>query len=313
MATEKTQAPVETNAAETAIDSGASNASGALNVLLDTDKVRAIRAALGDRTAFESDETATAFEKAAKHLDSAAGKTENFYGLHLATGTGIESAARIVIATVGVRDKGDSKANPPIPARNGYKAIVVMKQPAVAEFLADDSDAARTFVSKLIEREATDVAFSGIRGADSISELETVMAGLPDTVAGIVENARQGSEAGASSFDIMWQDFRRGFIKVKYPALAAALPQKPDIVKAIKSKSYALANPATKPIEENNLFVKIAEAMIKAAANGLKNEDGSVEILDTSDMAAWLEERESVNIEFKVPEIKASDLAGFDF
>ena len=139
------------------------------------------------------------------------------------------------------------------------------------------------------------------------------MAGLPDTVAGIVENARQGSEAGASSFDIMWQDFRRGFIKVKYPALAAALPQKPDIVKAIKSKSYALANPATKPIEENNLFVKIAEAMIKAAANGLKNEDGSVEILDTSDMAVWLEERESVNIEYKVPEIKASDLAGFDF
>lgn len=301
---------------ETTVDStdgetvnAAPAASGALFVLLDADKVKAIRSNLGDRTAFESDETSTAFAKAEAHLSAAAAKTDSFYGLTVSAGNNLESASRIVIATVGVRDKGDASKS--IPARNGYKAIVIMRQPSVAEFLADESEAARSFVSKLVEREATDVAFSGIRAADSIEELETVMGGLPDTVAGIVENSRQGA-AGSTSFDTMWSDFRAGFLKPKYPKLNSALPQKPEIIKAIKSKAYALANPETRPIEENGYFEKIVGAMIKMAA-GWKNEAGEPDPLDTSDMQAWLNERESVNIEFKVASVTKDDLAGLDF
>lgn len=285
-------------------------ASGALVPLLDVDKVKSIRSKLGDRNTFDSDENATAFEKANKHLESAASATNAFHGLHIAVGPGLEEAPRIVVATVGVRDKGDAKAG--IPARNGYKAIVVMSQPPVTAFLADESEAAKNFVAKLIEREATDVAFSGIRTADSVEELTTVMAGLPDTVAGIVENARVGTGAGQSSFDVMWADFRKGFIKVKYPQLDAVLPQKPIIIAAMKSKSYALANPATKAIEEAGLFVKIANAMRKAAES-FKNEEGEVEPLDTTDIGAWIDNRDSVVIDYKVPEVKAADLAGLDF
>lgn len=311
MATEK-NVPANEVESNTVSATESAPVNGALVSLLDADKVKAIRSTLGDRTYFESDEKSSAYEKAAAHLESAAGKTEQFYGLAIATGNDIESAKRLVIATVGVRDKGDSTAKPPIPARNGYKAIVIFAQPSKDEFLADESEAARNFVTKLIEREATDVAFSGIRTADSISELETVMGGLPTTVAGIVENARTGSGAGATSFDIMWQDFRRGFIKVKYPALDAALPQKPEVMRAMKSKAYALANPATRPIEENGLFVKLMDVMI-TAAKGWKNEAGEIEPVDTADMESWKAERDTVEIEFKTVTVKASDLAGLDF
>lgn len=285
---------------------------GPLFVLLETEKVKLIRSTLGERTYFESDENESAFEKANKHVTAAAEKTEMFFGLKIAMADGIETASRIVVATVGVRDKGDPTAKPPIPARNGMKAIVLFKQPSFKEFLADESEAAQNFVQKLIEREATDVAFSGIRNAETGADLQTVMAGLPDTVGGIVENARVGSGAGATSFDIMWADFRRGFLKVKYPQLDAVLPQKPEIIRAIKSKSYALANPATKPIEENGYFVKIALVMRKAAESW-KNEEGEPDPLNTDDMQAWLDNRDSNVIDFKVQEVTAASIAGLDF
>lgn len=312
---DKANTQVEATAAESAQVETTSTESiatqtGALVPLLDVDKVKSIRSALGDRTTFDSDESATALEKATKHIESAMGKTDTFHGLYVGIGPKLEEASRIVVATVGVRDKGDSARG--IPARNGYKAITVFAQPPVSAFLSDESEAAKLFVSKLIEREATDVAFSGIRTAESVEELQQVMEGLPDTVAGIVETSRVSSGGSSSSFDVMWADFRKGFIKPRYPQLDAVLPQKPDIIRAIKSKAFALANPATKAIEENGLFVKIALAMRKAAES-YKNEEGEVEPLDTSDIAAWLESRDSVVIEYKTPTVTAADLAGLDF
>lgn len=306
----KTQ-EVETKIEDTATETQAvATTTGPLVALLDVDKVKSIRANLGERSSFESNETATAYEQVAKHLDSAAAKTDQFHGLHIAVGPGIEEAARIVVATVGVRDKGDASKG--IPARNGMKAIVIMKQPSVADFLADESETAKNFVAKLIEREATDVQFSGIRGADTVEELAVIMAGLPDSVGGIVENARVGSGAGQSSFDNLWPDFRKGYLKVKHAKLESLLPQKPEMIKALKSRSYALANPATKAIEEGGFFVKIAVALMKAAET-VKNEAGEIEPVDTADIQAWLDGRDSNQIEYKTPEVKASDLDGLDF
>lgn len=283
--------------------------SNTLTFVLDTDKAKAIRSALGDRTYFTSDESATAVEKASKHLEEAGAKTDNFYGLSIILGEGLEEASSILVSTVGVRDKGDPSKS--IPARNGYKAIVIFKQPTVAEFLNDESEAARAFVAKLIEREATDVAFSGIRAADTVSDLQTVLTGLPVTVAELVENSR-ATGAGDSSFDTMWKDFRMGFIKAKYPALYELLPQKNDVAKAIRSAAYAKANPATAPIEEKGLFAKIAEVMIKAAVTW-KDDKGEIVGLDTTDLQSWIDNRDSTVIDFKAAPADFSKLAGLDF
>lgn len=303
----------KTNVETTGESNGATAVTTAANLvaLLDSDKVKKINSELGQRTTLDSDETATAAEKANKHLEAAMSKTEQFFGLPVVVGQGVETASRIVIATVGVRDKGDASAKPPIPARNGIKAIVVFQQPTIEEFLTATTDSAKAFVAKLIEREATDVAFSGIRAAETLADLEEVMTGLPITVDTIVETSRTSS-AGASSFDIMWSDFRKGFVKAKYPQLDAVLPQKPEIIKAIRSKAFALANPATAEIEKQNLFVRLAGVMVKAAETW-KDEKGEIAPIDTSDLQSWIDNRESTVIEYKTVEVKASDLAGLDF
>lgn len=312
MATEKNTA-TESASLETTVDATttatASGDSNSFTVVLDADKAKAIRSNLGDRTYFESDEKESALAKAEKHLEAAAAKTDSFYGLNIAIGEGLESASRILVSTVGVRDKGDPSKS--IPARNGYKAIVVMQQPSVADFLASDSEAARAFVAKLIEREATDVQFAGIRAAETVSDLQTVMAGLQIDVESIVENSRT-SGAGDSSFDTMWADFRKGVIKVKFPQVDKLLPSKPEVLKAIKSSAYASANPATKPLEAAGFFAKIGAALVKAG-EVWKDDSGVVSPLDTSDIAGWLAERDQTVIDFKIPDVKAEDLAALEF
>lgn len=271
--------------------------------LLDSDKTKAIRSILGDRSVFDSDEKATAYQKAAEHIEKASAATESFFGLPVAVGSDLEEAERIVVASVGVRDKEAGK--------NGYKAIVIFAAPPIAAFLNDESEAAKAFVSKVIEREATDVAFAGIRTSETVEELQQVLNGLPVTVADIVESSRSGA-AGSTSFDLLWADFRKLVLKVRYATLESVLPQKPEVLKAIRSAAYAKANPATRAIEENGLFVKMAGAMIAMGA-AVKDESGAPAPIDTSDMAGWLENRDTYVIDFSVPTAKAEDLAAIEF
>jgi hypothetical protein len=279
-------------------------------VVTDPKMTQTIRKELGERTYFQSDESETAYDKAAKYLDEAASKTETFFGLPIVLGDQdtLVSASNILIATVGVREKAQDDQ----PARNGYKALVVMAQPTVAEVLADESEAAKAFVAKLIERELTDVQYSGIRSAMTLADLEVVLTGLPTTVSELVENSRTGSESSNSSFDIMWNDFRRGFIKAKFPQLDAILPKKAEVAKALRSKAYAEAHPACQVIESQGVFVKLGHALV-AAGDKWKNDQGVLEPLDTTDLQTWLANRDSVVLDYKAPEVKEVDLSGLEF
>lgn len=300
---------VQTQAAEAqAPETTADSFVGQVVTLADKDKLKKLRTALGgDRVYFETDESGSAFDKAGELIEKVAAATENFYGLRLLVQEGCESADRIAVATLGKRLKAEGGA----AAVNGIQAITVFAQPTVAEFLANPE--AEDFVRKLIEREAADVAFGKIRGIDTHEELEVAFAGLPKTVSDIVITSREsGSGLDTDAFNTLWGPFRSGWLKEKAPALVEMLPQKPDVIKAIRSKSYALANPRTKGIEERGFFVRMAEVMIKLAPS-FKDKNGEPNPQDASTIQAWLDERESVNIEYKEPVATADKLAEIEF
>lgn len=313
VATKAVETPVV--AAETESTEVASSTTN-LVPLLDKDKVRAIKAALGgDRvflmTTTINDEsgkpvTKTAYQQAEDLLTKAAAATESFYGLDVLSREGLEESPLIVVATVGVRDK--------VKSINGYKAIVAFSQPSVQDFLESQDVDAINFVAKLIQREATDVQFSGLRQAETLAQMEQAINGVPLDISGIVTTSREsGGGLDTEAFDNMWQAFRQGFLKEKAPALAEMLPQKPEVIKCIRSASYANANPNTKPIEERDFFVRIAKAMIQLAPS-FKSKDGKPDPQDASVIQGWLDERATLNLTYKATVTPDSDaLAKIDF
>lgn len=298
--------------------------------LLDKESLKALRTALGgDRVAFESTVTKTtdangnevettlsAFEQVEKLIGEVAAKTTKdesgpFFGLPLLTRLGdekidpIQKAERIVVATVGQRDKASNT--------NGIKAIVIFAQPTADEFLSDESEAAAGFVTKLIEREASDVAFSGLRGADmTLADLQSAVESIPATVDAIVTVQRASSGLDTEAFDAVWQSFRMGVLKAKQPVLEAALGKKPEIIKALRSKSYALANPVYTDIEKAGAWVKIGRALV-AAGGAMLDKEGKPDPVDMSTVESWLDNRDSVHIAYEVPSISAAQLAEINF
>lgn len=289
----ETTASVESNEVATPAPAATN---GNLSILMDADKVKQIRSKLGDRTTFETEGESTAYAQAEAHLTKASGETSNFHGLAIFTGKDIESANRLVVATVGIRDK-EAK-------RNGYKAIVVFTQPSIQDFLTNTSDEAIAFVNKLIEREATDVAFAGIRTAETMDDMQTVMTGLPITVEDIVTVSRSSGGLGDSIFGDFWADFRKGVLKTKYAKLDEALPQKPEFIKALRSSSYAKANPATAELESRGYIKGIGELFVKAVE---KIAEQAGEEVDTDTVKGWIANRDTLNIDYSVKAVTVED------
>jgi hypothetical protein len=222
----------------------------------------------------------------------------------------LSASDNICVGTLGKRLKAEQAGG---TATNGVQAILVFAAPSVDEFLASEDESVKTFVAKLIEREATDVAYGKIRGSETLAQLETAFGSIPATVLDVVTTSRESSAADTSTFDNMWGPFRTGFIKVKAPALFDKLPQKQIVLKAMRSKSYALANPQTKAIEEAGFFTKLLGVMIQLAPE-FKDEKGVAAPQDTDLLESWLATRDSVNLEYKVETVATADqFAGIEF
>lgn len=298
------------------------SASGALVPLVDKVKVKAIHDALGGMRVFYENKpettidgkvipAATAWEQVESLYAEASEKTEQFYGLPILLteknddgSNDITLAPRICLATLGTRDK-DTKVN-------GLKAVSIFPIPGIDDFLAN-SDAA-DWVKKLVEREAADVVFGNLRAAESIVQLTTSFKGIPVSVAEIISTSRANANGiDTDAFDLMWTPFRTTVLKVKQPALEKMLPQKPEVIKAIRSASYALANPKLRAIEEKGLFVKIAGAMV-AMGPSLTDKTGKATPVDTSTIQDWIDDRANVNIDYKEDVAPtADDLASIEF
>jgi len=287
-----------------------------LFILLDKALLKNLRTALGgDRVSFVTDDESSAYEKLEKKLELAAAATTTeesgpFYDVAFVPRMGtekapLESANTIMLSTVGVRDKKTST--------NGIKAIVAYEVPVAANFLAAESEAAQAFVEKVIERECSDVAFSGLRAADmTLADMERAVKAMPTTVDDIVTTSRETSGVDSDAFDTLWVPFKNSVIKVKSPALLNALPSKPEVQKAMRSASYAKANPATRAGEEANLWAKLLKAMIEIAPK-FTDDKGNPTPVDPASMQDWLDERNELELQFAVKTLDDADLAGIEF
>lgn len=293
---------------------------GAIQPLTDKAKVSAIRKALGaDRVYLTATDEVkddkgnvvtparTAYENAEALLADAMGKTESFYGLpyyaNSPDSAPLDKAETIVVATLGIRVSG----------ANGYKAIIVTQQPSYEDFLANPD--AKDFIKKLVEREAMDVAFSaGIRSAETYAALENAVSTMPITVDSIIVTQREsGGGLDTDTFDAIWGPFRTGFIKTKVPKLFDILPQKPIVLKALRSAAFAKAHPACESIEKAGMFKKMLEVMIQLCP-GFKDSKGKDAPLDPAALQEWLDARDSLVITY-TPEVitKVDDLSTIQF
>lgn len=316
----------ETTAADSttgaAVETGAAAESNTANAkivpLLDKALLKNLRTALGgDRVRFETDSESTAYAKLESHLEAAAAacvqkneadeviESAPFYGLPFVVRQGgeadsIVNANCITLATVGVRDKEKNV--------NGIKAIVAFESPTVADFLTSESDTVISFIQKVIERETADVAFAMLRAPDmTYADLESAVAGMPASVDDIVTTSRESGGVDTDAFDTLWLPFKNGFLKAKAPNLAAAMPTKTEVQKAIRSAAYAMSNPRTRPIEEKGAFKRVAELMIELAPN-FKTDKGEPAPVDSASIQEWLDGRNSLALQYNTQTVDASKL-----
>jgi len=266
-----------------------------LNILSDETKVDSITKALGgSRKIYPTADAALAA------ILKAAEGTESFHGLPLVM-AGVDSEGNIdeskydgmsaMVATVGARvDNGTKKLN-------GIKGIVLLPVPTLEAYLA--TEAGKDWLSKIAEKESAHVTFRPFRDATSVEEFMSGVERTPDSVeAFATESARSGG-VNTETFDTVWKALRVQLGKEK-AALAKLLPQKPEVIKAIRSKAHATENYAE--LEKAGVFVWLARLVIGAAGD-----------MDTTEIQKWLDGRDE--FVFPTREAAAPDfsiLSGLD-
>ena len=196
-----------------------------------------------------------------------------------------------MVAIVGARvDNGAKKLN-------GIKGIVLLPIPTLESYMA--SDAGKAWLEKIAEKESAHVSFRPFRDAASVEEFLSGAERVPDSVdAFATESARAGG-VNTETFDTVWKSLRTQLAKDK-PQLAKLLPQKPEVIKAIRSKAHATEQ--YPELEGIRAFEWLANLVVGAAGD-----------MDTSEIQKWLAGRDE--FVFPTREQAAPDfsaLAGLD-
>jgi hypothetical protein len=209
-----------------------------------------------------------------------------------------------VIAIVGAR-KEETGADGKKRGVVGIKGVAFFPIPTLDTFLSDEQG--RDWLVKIAEKEAAHVIFRPLRSAESLEELDT--AALPSSVAAIVMSSRADA-LDTDWLDAVWPMAREG-LKLKAPKLYEALPkQKAELVKCLRSKSYAEG--AYSVLEGANAFTGALAAFLMKAGELNKAEDGTSDPIDTSELTRWLDARDETNLAIPKP-ADYSAIAGQDF
>lgn len=255
-----------------------------LEPLFDETKVKAIKAEMKDREVYP--DLATALAK----LESAAGKTETFYGLPIGIkgaqddGTVDESiyeGQRAALGFVGAKKKDAT----------GIKGIVIFPVPTVEQFASVENGPA--FIDKVVVKEVALVAFRAFRESQTLHEFLSGVNAAPANAAEYATEAKRGLDR--DTFDALWLGFK-STLKEQMPALHDLLPPKAMFLDALRSKNYAESQDDTKALEAKGWFVRFGKAMIKAAEAN-KGENGEALPLDASAIENWLLTRDELVLE----------------
>lgn len=257
----------------------------------------------------------SAYDQALAYLESGAKETENFYGLPVAAAgdideegnldTSIYEGMRVRVGTLSARTEvGKTK-------KNGLKAITILPIPSLEAIMADPNG--NEFLDKIIAKELGLVSYRNIRDASTESDLLAGMAKSPRSVAEyLAESKRAGTAGDTETFDALWRGLRDS-LKEAMPALAKMLPSKVEIIKAIRSKAYALAEyNELETAPKGSVFIKLANAVIQNARENTT--DGKPAPLDTGAIESWIAGRDELTLSKRGPEVvDYSGLAEMDF
>lgn len=229
-------------------------------------------------------------------LNKARTDTENFLGLPVFA-QGIEQDEKTgefvlvdadkyadstaVLAYVGGQSKDAAGKNAPV-----IKSILAFGIPTVDVALAKAPD----LVGKVLGKEFRHVYFRNFRDATTPAQAEAGFAAAPIGIEAFAASHARGAaeELDTDTFDAIWPGLRKKLL-ADMPALAGSLPSKAEIIKAIRSKSYAEG--VHPDLEKRNLFARIAVAVVHVAAQ-------QSEPLDASAVKSWFADRETTHIDY---------------
>lgn len=219
---------------------------------------------------------------------------------------GVPAVADIPVAIAGVGDANAVEspdqipyANGPVivtalgakgPKKTGIRGLVIMPNPTVADFMADDEGAA--FLAKVVEKE---VAHVGLRQLRNVADegLAAIYAAAATAPISVSQFAQESTRVGVDTvgFDKVWVGLRKRIVE-QFPSLAESLPRsKQEVITAIRSASWART--MFPDLESKNLFTGIAALAIKAVDNLTDVE------ADSDEIAGWVAGRDSYDAPVK--------------
>lgn len=246
------------------------------------------------------DEAVAAINKVATETDDFLGLPVKFRGIDVQDGKYVASPDAAGLYAGSYATFGYVAGSARGKEGKSIKMVLLFPTPTLDSVM--DSEEAIDWLGKVANKELRHVLFRNFRDADSWDEIEQGFATAPTDLAGYLASHSRGAaeEIDTDTFDAIWPDYRKHLAKDR-AALAKVLPAKQEVIKAIRSKSYADARYGD--LEAKNIFLGIAMQIVQIA-------EGQDQPLDATAIKLWARERNATHIKANV--VSEEDIAALE-
>lgn len=217
----------------------------------------------------------------------------------------------VVVTFIGVRGIKVS-SDPNDKPVNGARGFAIFPLHPVEAITADDSG--NDWLKKVITKESAHVALRGLRNVNPALGTDALVAAAQSMPLSVSDYVEESTSEGldTAAFDKLWKQFRKLLSEdPATAALAVELPNKAEVIKAIRSAAFAREEYGN--IESMGGFKWIGETMA-ATVDGMKaaaSQEGEDFDFDSAEIRGWLAGRDSKV--FTTPKRAAADLNTVDF